>query len=51
MSLSKEELTIDKWNTFFHHITSNVKSNKKNEELYFLMEILKDTNINEGKLF
>lgn len=51
MSLSKEKITIDKWNTFFHNITSCVKPSQKDDQLNLLMETLQDTNINEGKLF
>lgn len=51
MSLSEEKITIDKWNTFFYHITSFVKPSQKDDELNLQMETLKDTNINEGKLF
>ncbi|KYN04942.1 hypothetical protein ALC62_04175, partial [Cyphomyrmex costatus] len=39
--------TIDKWEAFFHRLTSNIKLNQKDDQLQLLMETLQDTNINE----
>ncbi|KYN00656.1 hypothetical protein ALC62_08565, partial [Cyphomyrmex costatus] len=47
MGLSEETLTIDKWEAFFHRLTSNIKLSQKDDQLQLLMETLQDTNINE----
>jgi len=51
MTSSEETLTIDKWDAFFHRLTSCVTLSQKDDQLQFLMETLRDTNINEGKFF
>lgn len=51
MVLSEETLTMNKWDTFFHHITNLINSSQRDDDLHLLMETLQDTNINEGKLF
>lgn len=50
MALTEEILTMDKWEAFFDRIISCVTPNQ-NDQLYVLMEILQDKNINDGKIF